>query len=89
MTVTAEAADFKWTVSQTEFKAGQPVVFKLSGKEGGHGFSIVGTDISRPVMEGETAEVTWTPDQPGEYTIKCDVMCGSGHRTMETKITVT
>lgn len=86
--VNVTASDFKWTLDKTEFTAGQPITFKLSGQDGAHGFSIVGQDVSQPIKTGETAEVTWTPDQPGTYAIKCNIMCGSGHRNMETTFTV-
>jgi cytochrome c oxidase subunit 2 len=86
--VQVQAARFSWTLSQTDFKAGQTIRFKLSSTDGTHGFSIVGTDVSQQISQGESQEATWTPDAPGEYTIKCNFMCGSGHGTMSAKITV-
>jgi cytochrome c oxidase subunit 2 len=86
--VKVEASKFKWTLDRTEFQAGQPIRFQLEGKDGTHGFSIVGTGVSQPVKAGESGEVAWTPEKPGEYTIKCNLMCGSGHSSMETQITV-
>jgi cytochrome c oxidase subunit 2 len=67
----------------------RPIRFQLHGMEGRHGFSITGSDVSQVIEADESSEVTWTPDKPGEYTIKCNVMCGSGHGSMQTVITVT
>ncbi|HUC91184.1 MAG TPA: cupredoxin domain-containing protein [Paenibacillus sp.] len=86
--VTAVASNWKWELSQTEFKVGETVTFSVQSKEGVHGFSIEGTDINQQIAPGETKTVTWTPDKAGEYTIACSVACGAGHNDMVQKITV-
>lgn len=87
--VKAEASNFEWKLDKTEFTAGTPIHFNVTSTQGVHGFSVVGTDVKiAQVAEKEAKDVTWTPDKPGEYTIKCIFMCGSGHSTMMTKITV-
>jgi plastocyanin len=87
--VRAEASLWEWKLSQTEFKAGTPIHFSVLSKEGVHGFKIVGTDVNLIIAPNEDVKnVTWTPDKPGEYTIKCSQFCGEGHSTMETKIIV-
>jgi cytochrome c oxidase subunit II len=83
------ASDFKWTLDKTTFQAGVPIDFVVSSKEGTHGFSIAGTNISQTVSQGDApVDVTWTPDKPGTYTIMCNYYCGSGHPDMYTSITV-
>jgi cytochrome c oxidase subunit 2 len=69
-------------------KAGEPVRFQVTSKEGLHGFSIGGTNVDESIDEGETKEVSWTPEKPGQYTIRCDQFCGSGHDEMSVTITV-
>jgi cytochrome c oxidase subunit 2 len=87
--VKAEASNFTWKLDKTEFSVGQPVHFNVTSTQGVHGFSIVGTDVKiAQVGESDKKDVTWTPDKAGEYTVKCIFMCGSGHSTMMTKITV-
>ncbi|MFC5446654.1 cupredoxin domain-containing protein [Paenibacillus aestuarii] len=87
--VKAEASNFEWKLDKTEFTSGTPIHFTVTSKQGMHGFAIVGTDSKiAQVTENATKDVTWTPDKPGEYTINCIFMCGSGHSTMITKITV-
>jgi cytochrome c oxidase subunit II len=86
--VNAQASKWAWTLDQTEFEAGKPIKFQLTDKDGYHGFSIEGTEINTAINTGDKKEVTWTPDKPGEYTIRCTQVCGTGHETMATKITV-
>jgi cytochrome c oxidase subunit II len=87
-TVKVIATNYKWTLDKTEVKAGQPVKFVISDKEGAHGFAIAGTDVNQALTPGSDTVVTWTPDKPGTYTIYCSQMCGIGHGDMHTTITV-
>lgn len=82
------ASNWKWQLSKTTFKVGKPVTFSIEGKDGVHGFSIKGTNINERVEVGETKKVTWTPNKAGEYTIECNVLCGTSHSDMVQKITV-
>lgn len=87
--VKAEASNFTWNLDKTEFTVGQPIHFTVTSKQGTHGFSIVGTDVKiAQIGESDKKDAVWTPDKPGEYTIKCVFMCGSGHSTMTVKISV-
>jgi cytochrome c oxidase subunit 2 len=86
--VKVEASNFKWTLDKTEFTAGRPIEFDITAKEGTHGFSIDGTSVSQQVTQGQEQKVIWTPDKPGDYTIRCDFFCGSGHSGMFTVIHV-
>jgi cytochrome c oxidase subunit II len=86
--VKVEASDFKWSLDRTEFETGKPIKFQLASTDGTHGFSIVGSEVTRQISAGGSEEVEWTPEQPGDYVIKCNFMCGSGHGGMETHITV-
>lgn len=86
--VSVVASNWKWDMSKTEFKAGEPVTFSIKGEQGLHGFAIEGTDIDEQIPAGETKKVTWTPDKAGEYTLVCSIACGSGHGDMVQKITV-
>ncbi|MCL6625135.1 hypothetical protein [Alicyclobacillus shizuokensis] len=83
------ASDFKWSLSQTDFAVGKPIDFVVSSKQGTHGFSIDGTDISQTVSQGDApVNVVFTPKKAGTYTIRCDVYCGSGHQDMVAKFHV-
>lgn len=86
--VKVTATNFSWTLDKPEVKAGQPVKFVLTDKEGIHGFLIEGTNINQTITPGADQTVIWNPDKPGTYNIVCSVMCGSGHGSMKTTIKV-
>ncbi|MGP7815636.1 cupredoxin domain-containing protein [Niallia sp. 01092] len=86
--VSIVASNWKWDLSKTTFKVGEPVTFSIEGQDSSHGFTIEGTNIKEQIAPGETKKVTWTPEKAGEYTIKCTVFCGDGHDDMVQKITV-
>jgi cytochrome c oxidase subunit 2 len=86
--VNVTAQDFKWTLDKTQLKAGEQIDFMITVKEGAHGFSIDGTNVSKSVMQGQSYDVPWTPPKAGTYTVRCDQVCGSGHANMFTTFTV-
>jgi len=77
-----------WEFNQSEFTAhaGEPIKITYRNAPGGgiHGILIEGTDIQ--LTNGQSAEVTL---EPGEYLIKCSVLCGDGHDLMTAKLIVT
>lgn len=82
------ASDWKWTLDKKTFSSKEPIEFDISSKEGTHGFSIDGTNISKAIPPGHDVQITWTPPKAGKYTIRCDIYCGSGHDRMYTAFTV-
>ncbi len=80
--------DFIFELEQDSFRLGDTIIFVLEGIEGRHGFAITGTGINEPISTGETKMISWTPEQAGTYTIRCSIMCGSGHSTMNTTLSV-
>ncbi|MBS3680416.1 hypothetical protein [Ornithinibacillus massiliensis] len=59
-------------------KAGEEVKVTLTNEEGHHGISIDEFDVE---IQGD-GEATFTPTEPGEYKIYCNIMCGTGHDEM-------
>jgi heme/copper-type cytochrome/quinol oxidase subunit 2 len=76
-----------WEFNQSEYTAyaGEPIKITYRNEAGGgiHGMLIEGTDVN--LKNGESAEITL---EPGEYAIKCSIMCGDGHDTMVSKLIV-
>jgi heme/copper-type cytochrome/quinol oxidase subunit 2 len=73
-----------WTFHQQIYTvpAGK-VTIELKNTEGFHGIHIEGTDIT---IEGDG---TYTTElEPGEYTIVCSIVCGTGHNMMKAKLIV-
>ena len=75
--------NFEFDKSEYRVKAGTLYKVKLTNKLGAHGVKVNGVDLSNNNPE---ADITF--DTPGEYEIKCEIMCGQGHGNMISKIIV-
>ena len=73
-----QASNFELELSETTVTAGEEVKLSLTNVEGMHGISIDELDVS---IEGD-GEAVFTPEEPGEYTIYCNIPCGQGHSDM-------
>ncbi|MGA2908436.1 MAG: cupredoxin domain-containing protein [Terracidiphilus sp.] len=78
--ITAQRFVFK--PGEITVKVGQPVVLVLKSLDVSHGLHIRDLGINMKVKAGETAEVTFTPSQIGDFAGRCSVYCGSGHGSM-------
>lgn len=72
------ATNFDLGQAEYTVNAGEEVTITLKNEEGMHGIAIDELDVS---IEGN-GEATFTPDEPGEYTIYCNIPCGQGHADM-------
>ena len=88
VTVTVIATDFDWEISQSTFKVDQQIIFQIMSNEGHHGFGLSGTSINVELPAKDTVTITWIPEKPGTYTIRCTLYCGTGHGSMRTTIKV-
>ncbi|WP_027088080.1 cytochrome c oxidase subunit II [Cohnella panacarvi] len=75
--------NFEFDKSEYRVKAGTLYKVKLANKLGVHGVKVNGVDLSN-----DTPEADITFDTPGEYEIRCEIMCGQGHGNMISKIIV-
>ena len=73
-----KASNFELNPSEYMVNAGEKVKLTLTNVEGMHGISIDELDVS---IEGD-GEAVFTPEEPGEYTIYCNIPCGEGHSDM-------
>ncbi|MFA1822168.1 cupredoxin domain-containing protein [Virgibacillus oceani] len=72
------ASNFALDPAEHTVNAGEEVKISLTNDEGMHGIAIDELDVN---IEGE-GEATFTPEEPGEYTIYCNIPCGQGHDDM-------
>jgi cytochrome c oxidase subunit II len=79
------ATDFEFDKKEYVVKAGEEVTVKLTSKKGNHGIDIQGLNVSIKEANGS---VTFTPEEPGEYKIICNVFCGTGHGEMTSTLVV-
>lgn len=75
-----------WEFDQAEYTvtAGEEVKLALVNEEGMHGIAIDGLDVE---IDGD-GEASFTPTEPGEYTIYCSIPCGQGHSSMTSTLIV-
>ncbi|SER43344.1 Cytochrome C oxidase subunit II, periplasmic domain [Gracilibacillus ureilyticus] len=67
-----------WEFDQEEYTApAGEVTVNLSSEEGYHGIEVENTDIEIESDGSATATL-----EPGEYTIRCNIPCGTGHNEM-------
>ena len=78
------ATNFTFDKPEYVVNAGEEITISLTNEEGQHGIGINEFDVN---IQGN-GKVTFTPNEPGEYTIYCNVPCGEGHADMKSTLTV-
>lgn len=83
---------WSWTLSQTTFKIGAPIEFRVTSDDVNHGFAIYAPDgriaIQTQAMPGYLNKLLYTFRTPGTYKIRCLEYCGVGHDVMTADIRV-
>lgn len=82
------AYDWGYEPKEIVLKKDEPVKLTLVSKEGDHGLGSKELDFDLEASPGNPASVEITPTKAGEYTGKCTIPCGSGHKKMLLKIKV-
>ncbi|MFD1927118.1 cytochrome C oxidase subunit II [Sporosarcina siberiensis] len=78
------AINFEFDQAEYTVNAGEEVKISFANEEGMHGIAIDGLDVD---IKGD-GEATFTPTEPGEYTIYCNIPCGTGHDDMKSTLIV-
>lgn len=81
--VTIKSSNWEFDQVTYTVPAGKPVAIHHENAEGHHGITIKGTDVK---IQGDGSVVANL--EPGEYEIICDIMCGTGHAEMVSKLVV-
>ncbi|EJL40712.1 hypothetical protein BAG01nite_43840 [Brevibacillus agri] len=76
--INIEASNWKFNQDTYEVKAGEEFTINFKSTEGFHGIGIEGLDVDIQKDGSKTLKV----DQPGEYKIFCNVICGPDHGKM-------
>lgn len=79
------ATNWKFDQEVYEVELGSTLPVTLRNAEGVHAVHISGYDVELSTSD-PTKEITF--DKPGEYEIKCSLMCGPGHDGMISKLIV-
>jgi len=78
------ATNFEFDQDEYTVESGEEVKVSLANDDGMHGLAIDDLDVN---IEGD-GEATFTPEEPGEYTIYCSIPCGEGHDDMKSTLIV-
>jgi cytochrome c oxidase subunit 2 len=81
--IVIKATTFEFDQPEYAFPKDTPVKLTLENLKGAHGIEIVGTDFK---VKGNNSEVVTLP--AGTYEIKCNILCGTGHKQMIAKLIV-
>jgi cytochrome c oxidase subunit 2 len=80
---------FAYSPSEITLKKGEPVVLVLTTADVAHGVKFKELNLNAKFEKGKPAELTFTPDQVGDFVGHCSVFCGSGHGSMTLTLHVT
>ena len=67
---------------------GRTVRIEATAVDHDHGIEIEEFKVKARLDKGKPTIVEFTPDRTGEFTMKCSVFCGFGHRGMKGKLVV-
>lgn len=81
---------YNWEFEPKEIRvpAGSEAHFVMRSGQDYHGFALIGTPITVPLVANAVTEATHVFDEPGEYLWVCSEYCGAGHATMQGKVIV-
>ena len=83
---------WRWDISPTEYKVGQPVEFRVTAADVNHGFAIYDADLhvvaQTQAMPGYTNVLRYTFERAGTYKVLCLEYCGIAHHGMMAELTV-
>jgi cytochrome c oxidase subunit 2 len=67
---------------------GQNIRLNVTSADVFHDFGIIGYDIKTDAIPGRTNTIWFYPHAPGNFTIQCYELCGSGHAFMKATLRV-
>ncbi|HEY0828999.1 MAG TPA: cytochrome C oxidase subunit II [Bacilli bacterium] len=83
--ITFTATNYKFDQEEYKLAVGDIVKFTLDNQEGIHGVVIPELGIN---LDGGNLSQEVTLNKAGTYTIRCSVMCGTGHGSMKSTLIV-
>ena len=89
-TVEMEITAKKWAFVPNEItvKKGDHVKLRITSIDVTHGFMLPEYGINERIEPGKVTTVEFTADKAGEFSFRCSVMCGEGHRGQTGKLIV-
>ena len=80
----------KYSIEPAEIrmKSGETVDLEITTADVQHGFDVPQLGIKEAVQPGKTTSVVLKAPAPGEYTVRCGIICGPHHEDMTAKLVV-
>lgn len=88
-TIDINAKRFSYEPNEITLKKGEPVTLIFHSQDVTHGFVADAFHVKTDIAKHGTAQVTFTPEEPGDFNGKCSHFCGPGHGQMQMTIHVT
>ena len=82
------AKRFEFAPHELKLKKGETVTFHLTSEDVQHGFFNRKLKIDAEIPAGQSADVTFTPQQEGKFLVICDHFCGALHGNMHMSVEV-
>ena len=79
---TIQAKRFEFTPSKITVNKGDKVRITVTSVDVAHGFSLPDFGIDERLEPNKPVVIEFVADKTGTFTFKCNVPCGSGHKTM-------
>lgn len=83
------AKRFSYTPNEITIKKGQPVTLVFHSQDVNHGFASDDFHVKIDIPKKQMAQVTFQPQEAGDFVGKCAHFCGAGHGEMQLTIHVT
>jgi len=74
---------YEFVPPSVEVVQGERVRLVVKSGDGLHGFGIKRFNVSKEIPRGETVNIDFVADAPGEFPILCTEFCGDGHEQMK------
>jgi len=80
---------FAYQPNEITVKKGQPVKLVFHSQDVSHGFVSEEFHVKTDIPKHGVSQVTFTPQEAGDFVGKCAHFCGAGHGDMQLKVHVT
>ena len=83
------AKRFSFQPAEVTLKKGEPVILAFKSEDITHGIKFKELNIESEIKKDTVKEISFTPDQPGDFVGHCSRFCGEGHGSMMLTLHVT
>lgn len=85
---TMNAKNWQFDPDTITVNKGDTVILKITGADAAHSFMLKDYDLNIKIEPGQTQTIEFVADKAGEFSFRCGVPCGEGHREMTGKLIV-